>query len=77
MLANKQYTCRYSLAQDQVKAGMEISNNPFAQGDQIYEWANDFTSEVAHLAKNLDQVTQRVNLVLRVILIYQRRRELN
>ena len=31
---------------------MEISGSPFPQGDQIYEWANGFTTEVAHLANN-------------------------
>ena len=50
-------------------AGMEISGSPFARGDQIYERASGFTTEVARLANCVDQVTQRVivNLILRVI----------
>ena len=50
---------------------MEISGSPFVWGDPIYKWGNGFTTKVACLANYLDQVTQRVNLILRVTQNYQ------
>ena len=55
---------------------MEISSSLFVQGDQINKRTNGFmTQKSAHFANYFDQVTQRVNLILRVIQNHQRRRE--
>ena len=53
---------------------MEINGSPFAWGDQIYERATDFTSEVSRLVNCLEKETRWVNL--RVIQDYQRRWEI-
>ena len=46
---------------------MEISGSQFIRSHQIYQWVKAFTIEVARLANYLDQVTQRLNLILSVI----------
>ena len=46
------------------KTGMEISGRPFARGDRIYDRANRFKSEVAHLASWLDYVNAWKSFIL-------------